>query len=42
MKKNYSIPTTEMVNLASQGIMQQGFNIITGSNNAFSDSSEID
>jgi len=41
MKKNYSTPNTEMMSLAAQTIMQ-GFNIITGSNNAFNDSSEID
>ncbi len=31
MKKNYIAPNTEMINLGSNGIMQDALSIITGS-----------
>ena len=30
-KKNYMAPNTEMINLASEGLMQQSLGILTGS-----------
>ena len=43
MKKNYIAPNTEMMNLASEGIMQNpSLNIVTGSCASFSDAEEID
>jgi hypothetical protein len=42
MKKNYIAPNTEMMNLASEGIMQNGLSIVTGSGTSFSDMDQID
>ena len=40
-KKNYIAPTTEMINLASQGIMQS-LNIVTASGTSFGAKTLID
>lgn len=42
MKKNYMTPNTEMINLGSNGIMQDALSIITGSGTSFDQSVEID
>ena len=40
-KKNYMAPSTEMINLATEGIMQS-LNVITGSGSTFSEAQDID
>ena len=40
MKRNYIAPNTEMINLASEGIMQTTLNVITGSGAPTVDSGE--
>ena len=42
MKKNYIAPNTEMMNLASQGIMQDVLNVVTASGTSFNEATDID